>query len=423
MKRQSIRRQTAVTVACGVLNRGLGFLLRLTITKRLGPEAVGVMELASGAHMLALTPVAAGLPGAVSRMTARADGKEKKTILRAGRQWALRMALAVTPLLLLLSPLIARAMGDMRVLPSLVLFAPCILLVGLSGTYDGYCYGIGSAWPPALSELSEQIARMAVVLGLSFLLPSMTVAGRAALPALAGTVGEGVGLLVVMAAVGRVPPGREDKLPQFRRELARLSLPLMAGRMTHTALRTVNGVLIPKRLMAAGLTAQEAVSRLGMLNGMVLPLLFIPGMLAGALGTVGGPAAARCGDRKAENRLVLRLLLPALAAGMLCCAGLRALAPWLARRVYRLPELMPLLRALSPMAVLMPVQQVLSGCMAGLGLQKKSLTASLIGAGAALLFTWLWTADPALHIYGAGFASMLGHALTLLCSGISFILR
>lgn len=51
------------------------------------------------------------------------------------------------------------------------------------------------------------------------------------------------------------------------------------------------------------------------------------------------------------------------------------------------------------------------------------LLSPLIGAGAALLFTWLWTADPALHIYGAGFASMLGHALTLLCSGISFIPR
>lgn len=424
MKRQSIKRQTVVTTGCGLLNRGLGFLLRLLVNKALGPEAVGVMELAGSAHMLALTPVAAGLPGAVSRMTAKAEEKDRPLILYAGRKLALMLAWAVTPLLLALSPLIARVMGDIRVLPSLLLFAPCVLLVGVSGVYDGSCYGRGCAWPPALSELSEQVTRMTVTLGLVSLLPSLTVAGKAAVPALAGTAGEGIGLLAVAALAGRTPSMKGDeRVPGVCRELTRLSLPLMGGRLTHTALRAVSGALIPKRLMAAGLTASEAMSRMGMLNGMVMPLLFLPGMLAGALGTVGGPAAARCGGRRAENRLTLRLLLPALLAGGGCCTGLWLLAPRLAMGLYRLPEMAPLLRALCPLAVIMPAQQVLSGCMAGLGLQRKTLRASLLGAAVTLLFTWRWTAVPALHIYGAGFASLLGHGLTLLCSGISFILR
>lgn len=424
MKRQSIKRQTLVTTACSLLNRGLGFLLRLLVNKALGPEAVGVMELAGGAHMLALTPVTAGLPGAVSRMTAQAAEKERPLILCAGRRLAVLLALAVTPLMLLLSPLIARLMGDTRVLPSLLLFSPCVLLVGVSGVYDGSCYGRGCAWPPALSELGEQAARMAVTLALVFLLPSLTVAGKAAVPALAGTVGEGIGLAVVMALAGRTPTVKKDvRVKEISRELTRLSLPLTAGRLTHTALRAVSGVMIPKRLMAAGLTAPEAMSRMGMLNGMVMPLLFLPGMLAGALGTVGGPAAARCRGRRAENRLTLRLLLPAFLTGLCCCLGLRVLAPRLAMRLYRLPEMAPLLRAMSPLAVMMPVQQVLSGCMAGLGLQRKTLRASLLGAAATLLFTWIWAADPALHIYGAGFASLLGHGLTLLCCLISFVMR
>ena len=52
MKRQSLRRQTLVTTGCNVAVRGLGFLMRLGFSRLLGPEAMGIMELASGAHML-----------------------------------------------------------------------------------------------------------------------------------------------------------------------------------------------------------------------------------------------------------------------------------------------------------------------------------------------------------------------------------
>ena len=69
----------------------------------------------------------------------------------------------------------------------------------------------------------------------------------------------------------------------------------------------------------------------------------------------------------------------------------------------------------------MPLQQALSGVMTGLGLQKKTLLASLLGAAATLLCTYLWT--PNSGITGAGMASLAGHALSLLCSVFSFLCR
>ena len=114
MKEQSLRRQALVTAGCNASVRGLGFGMRLWVSRMLGAEAVGVMELASSAHMLALTPAAAGLPGAVSRLTARARPGEERLPLYAGRQLALAMTLLLTPLLLLLAPRIAAWLGDGR---------------------------------------------------------------------------------------------------------------------------------------------------------------------------------------------------------------------------------------------------------------------------------------------------------------------
>ena len=415
MKKQNLKKQALITTLNDTLVRGMGFLLRLWISRRLGAEALGIMELASGAHMLALTPAASGLPGAVSRLTAKSKTEEeRKQVFYAGRQLALRLSLIICPLFLLFSPGIARLSGDMRTLPSLIFFAPCVFFIGLSSVYDGACYGRGNAWPPALSELTEQLIRMGTVFLLLGLLPRLTIPWRAALPAFSGMLGEGAGLIAVMLLCrGWHSKGGASHLPRLRKKLWRLSLPLMLSRLSHTGLKTLCGIMIPFRLMACGLSRGEALGRLGMLNGMVMPLLFLPGLISGALSTVGGPAMARCQDARQENHLALRLLFFALCCGLLCAGTLYWAAPLIACGFYRLPELIPLIRCLCPMAAILPLQQVTNGLMTGLGLQKKSFFSSLLGAGATLLCTWRWAGIPRLNILGAGYAQIIGHGLTL----------
>ena len=194
MKKQSLKRQALITGSSTAIVRAMGFVLRLWISRLLGAEALGVMELASGVHMLALTPAAAGLPQAVSRLTAKArDRQGREAVLYAGLQLALTLGLALTPIYLILSPFLAKWMGDERALPALLLFAPCMLTVGLSSVYDGYFFGQGRALPPAISEGAEQVVRLMAVAALTGLIPRVTPAYRAALPAFASSLGEAAG--------------------------------------------------------------------------------------------------------------------------------------------------------------------------------------------------------------------------------------
>ena len=416
VKKQSLKGQAALITVSGAAVRAMGFLMRLWISRALGAEAVGIMELASGAHTLALTPAAAGLPAAVARLTARASTEEdRQRVLYAGRQLARRTALWIMPLFLLSAPWIAAALGDRRTLPSLVFFAPCVLFIGLSGVYDGYCLGKSSAFSPAMSELGEQVFRLCALMVFSRGLGRLTPAGRAALPAAAGMIGEGAGWVIAVALAGKAASFRGDpQLKPLRKELWGLSLPMILSRLSHTGLRALSGLMIPQRLAAAGMPHGEAMSRLGMLNGMVMPLMFLPGLLAGSLAVVGGPAAARCASPHRLRRLFFRLLAPALFAGLACAAGLWCFSPWIALRLYRLPEIAPMIRALCPMAVLLPVQQALSGLITGLGRQKSALRHALLGAAVTLALTFRWTYT--LGILGAGYAAMAGHGVTLLCT-------
>lgn len=417
MKKQSVRKQAAILTCFNALTRALGFLLRVVLSRLMGAEAVGVMELSHSAHMLSITPVTAGLPLAVSRMTAR----DKSDLpLRAGRQLVWKISLCLLPVWLLLAPVIAYLLHDLRVLPSLLLFTPCIPILGLSAIYNGYCYGSGNVYPPALSEIVEQILRFSLSALLLTALPRLTIAGRAAVPALATALAEAAGLLLVVCLLHRRAATAAALIPA-QREILRLSLPLMLSRLLTTMLRTASGALIPLRLAASGLDRTAAMEAFGMLQGMVMPLIFLPGIITGALGTVGTSAIAERSGQ-ARRRMAISLFLSALLCGCGGAAFLHAFAGFLSGRLYALPALAPLLRAAAPLTLFFALQHAVNGVMSGLGLQKQLLLPSLFSAALSLACMYFWAADPALRILGAVRAMVIAQAAGVLW-GLGLVMK
>ena len=106
----SLKKQALTLTLANAYTRALGFALRLITARLMGAQALGVMEMSSSAVMLAITPVTAGVPTAVSRLTAQKDADEA-AVLRAGLSLVKRMTLLLTPALLLLSPCHCLAAG------------------------------------------------------------------------------------------------------------------------------------------------------------------------------------------------------------------------------------------------------------------------------------------------------------------------
>ena len=410
MKAQSVRRQAAVLTGANALVRALGFVLHVALGRMLGAQALGVMELGHSAHMLSIVPVTAGLPLAVSRLTAQSSDSRA---LRAGRDLVWRMSAVLIPLWALLAPLMARLLGDARTLLPLWVFTPCIAVLGLSAVYSGYCYGRSSAWPPALSTLLEQTLRFALSAALLLALPDLTVSARAAVPGLATLIAEAAALLLMIALLrrdGETLSAPRD--PALQREVARLALPLTLSRLLQTLLRAATGALLPRRLMAGGMLAAQATAALGMLQGMVMPVLFLPGVVTSAIAMAGAPAIARR-QGAALRRMALQLFGSALACGLAGMVLIHAAAPLLSTQVYHLPALMPLFRQAAPLTLMFALQQAVSTVLSGLGQQKKTLLPTCLGAALSLLLMYRWAASP-LAMRGAVYALIVGRAAALL---------
>ncbi len=416
MRKQSLFKQAAVLSGANTVVRALGFAMRIWLSRVMGAEAIGVMELASSAHMLWIAPVTSGIPMAVSREAAAGHGEEA---LRAGRRLGLTISLWMLPFILLLSPVIAKILGDARTLPALLLYAPCLPILALSAAYGGYCYGAGDTVPPSVSELVEQFVRFGVCAAVLLLVPGMTAAWTAAVPPLATLVGEGVSVAVVIWMLGRegirVKSTRvkDEAFRALQKRIWKLAAPMTWMRITNTLMRTVNAVIVPLRLRASGLSAQEATARLGMLSGMAMPLVMLPSVITGALAMVSGPALARReGDPKALVRILVKVLPAALAVSLAAMGLLMFGAPWISSRLYRQPDLAPLLVAIAPLVPVMGVQQVLSGMLAGLARQRSALIASLTGALLTLGLNYALAAE--YRLIGCAWAQIAGQTVTML---------
>ena len=177
----SLKKQALVLTLANAYTRALGFALRLVTARLMGAQALGVMEMASSAVMLAITPVTAGVPTAMSRLTAQKNANPT-VVLHTGLSMVRKLAMFLMPAMLVLSPGIAWLLGDLRTLPAFLTSLPCILLLGLCAVYSGYFYGLDDAATPALNECAEQTIRCMLAVGLLMMFTNRSVALTSALP-------------------------------------------------------------------------------------------------------------------------------------------------------------------------------------------------------------------------------------------------
>lgn len=417
MKTRTLVVQTMFLSASHFVVRVMGFVLRIWLSRELGAQAMGLVELAGSAQALLITPVVSGLPAAMSRMCARENAAGQARILRCGMLLSLLLSMPVMLAAYALRTPLCLWLGDIRTMPSLLCFLPCLPVLGLSCALNGYCYGAGKPIPPAISEILEQAVRMLVTIRLVTWLRGWPTMLRAAAPSLGTFSGEAVSLMLMLLLAGRMlllAKGTGGRIP-VTRELIALAMPLTGMKLASSLMRTVQSVLIPARLQISGLPASEALSNLGMLNGMLMPVLMLPSFITCSLSMVAAPELTR---RQAQGRsarkLVLRVIAATLCIGLIAMAGVFLLAPVFSERLYRQAELLPLLRRCCALIPIMALCQVVSALMNGLGLQGTSLRISIGANLLSVLLMYALASMPSLRLWGVIIAMAAAQITTLI---------
>ncbi|WP_276354041.1 putative polysaccharide biosynthesis protein [Cohnella caldifontis] len=263
MKKDTLLKGTLILAAAALVARALGILQRVPIEHILGDKGNQYYGIANNLYLLLLAVATAGIPSAVSKMVSERYSlgreNEARQIYRAALLFGAAAGLLITLVMLGLAPMISALMHDPGAAASIRAIAPSLILFPVIAMMRGYFQGRHNMSAGGLSQIVEQILRVASAVALAFAFSAWgwsdeKVAAGASFGSVFGSIGA-FGVMLYYArklasadkasgTAKHASGGRRLKLGDIYRELFRLSVPIVLTAITVQMMYTLDGVLL-----------------------------------------------------------------------------------------------------------------------------------------------------------------------------------
>lgn len=411
-----------ILFAANLVNRILGFVYQYLIMHYIGSEAYGLFHMVFPIYMTALVLTTAGLPLAISKMVSEKISighyQDAQKTFRIALITLFLSGLFVSLILFYnTSFIIGNFFADKRVLTVFRICIPSIFVVSIASAFRGYFQGLQNMIPSAISQVCEQIFRVAVGFTLSVKLLSKGVEWAAAGLAAGMLGGEIIGLMVILIQYFLRPTNKSFSKQRSHQtsqsvlfNLLTLSLPVTGSRLMSTGLSALDAIIIPRQLQIAGFSARTATSLFGQLSGTAMTLLTFPSVFTFALATSLVPAISEAMIRKdyklAQSRCSDAIRYT-IILGLPCVVTLYFFAQPLTA-VFNSVEVSKVLQVLAVGGLFAYLQQTTTGILQGLGKTYLPFLHSTLSAALRIPLLYFLTGIPQWGLIGCSCTYVLG---------------
>lgn len=443
-KKVSFVQGAAILGIAGLIVKVIGAAFRIPLANTIGLIGTSYYDTAYPYYSWLLVISSSGLPTAISKMVSErvtlGDYRGAHRVFTTAMQILCCIGLLTSILMFFGSDYIAR----LHMLPEAAYcfkaLAPALFFVALMCAYRGYMQGMQQMVPTAISQVVEQVGKLAVGLTLAFMLLD---AGPeyAAMGALIGvTVSELLALVYVMLSYRRRWPKIRARLERsVRREaepvaarLMAIALPITIGASISPLSSVVDSALIIRILLKLGYAKETAQTAFSLMRTNVATLTNMPGVLTMALAMSLVPAISAFSAKRDHAgiqdtaRLGLKL---ALIIGLPCAVGLFVLAsPILAMLYPNLTEgeltlAVDLMHTSSIGVIFLSLVQSMTGVIQGMGKPNVPVFNLFIGFVLKVASLLALMNIPQINIQGAAVSTVVCYAFAGIADTIYVIRR
>ena len=399
VNRKRLIMNTALLTGSSLAMSAISMAFQVWLAGRIGSAGIGLYQLVLSVAFLCTTFAVSGIRFAATRLVSEELGHERSWSVAAAmrRCFAYSLFFGLSAMAVLFSfaePVGFLWIGDARTVKSLKLIAFSMPFLSLSSVMSGYFTACGRVWKPTVVHLGEQLITIGFVAYFLAHSPAGDIEKNCAAVMLGNVCGDVISfvcmLLFYLTDRHSVRDYSAQKLKLTSRML-KVALPLAVSAYARSALSTLEHLLVPRGLKAAGFSADRALSGYGVIQGMVLPILSFPACILMALAELIIPELTEAQVRGNDgdiSKTVSLLIKKGLGYSSAVALVLFIFADKLGVRIYSSPEAGDYLRLLAPLIPIMYTDMVADGCLKGLGQQLWCMGINLLDALLGVLLVW-----------------------------------
>lgn len=349
--------------------------------------------------MLFVCFASSGVNLATSRIVSEqmAYGKEDgvKIATKKCINYSLFMGTVSAVLLFLFAPFISTYWLHSKVsyMP-LRIIAVSLPFLSVSSSINGYFSAIRNVKKTALSQVLGQIVQIYFVsFFINYFLPSGIEYACISL-VLGSTISEIASFLLLSFSYKRDVRKKKcimNRGDNYTKQILRITLPIAFTSYVRSGLSTLKQILIPIRLEKSGISCEKALAQYGMINGMAMPLIMFPCSFISSFSMLLIPEFSYLNAKGNYNRInfaINKILKFCFIFSFLIMGIFWCFSEELSSSIYSEADVSIFIKVLSPLIVLMYIDNVVDGILKGLDKQVAVMGINILDLFTSITFIY-----------------------------------
>lgn len=435
MTKESFLRGAAILGIAGFLVKILGAVYRIPLANIIGAEGLGYYQTAYPIYNLLFSISTAGLPVAIAKLVsekrALGDYRGGQRVFKISFIGLFIGGILTSSFVFFGAEFITNKVQNPNAYYSMIALTPALFFVPIMSAFRGYFQGTQNMAPTALSQIVEQIFRVAVGLFLAYTLLDKGLplaAGGASFGASAGAIFGTITMILIYlkrrrnirAEISRSSVYTEEKTSKIIKDILAIAIPISIGACVVPLFNIMDVTIVMKRLQGLGYSQTEANNQWGQLTGFAQTLINFPQVFSIALAMSLVPAVSDAYARKnydSIRRITRSGIRITLLIGLPSAMGLFILATPIINLLYGGNPIEvqlstgAILKVLSFSVIFLTLVQSLTAILQGLGKPIIPVRNLFIGAVCKSFLSFILVGIPGIEIKGAAISTIAAYLI------------
>lgn len=380
IKNNIFLKSTLVLLFGGIVGKLVGFVLRIIVTRKLGPEGMGLYSLLAPTSALLSVIATLSYPTALSKIISEKSSRTK-TLFTSIIPLSLIINIFIIVVTVLLAPTLSTLLKNETLYFPIICLSLVTPFISISSIIKGYFWGKQNMFPYMLSNFIEQVARLILITLFidKFLSHSLTHAISFII--LVNAAGEVISQLVMIYFFPKnIKPSINDFNKDDIKKIMNISIPSTSSKIIGSISYFLEPIVLTNVLMYVGYSKEFIVYEYGVINAYAMSLLLMPQFFTQNMATSLVPELSKYysqGNKVMCKKRIKQIVLISSTIGAISTFIITLFPKFFLNILYHTTAGIDYIKILSPFTILFYIEYPLINALQALGKSKSAMKCTI----------------------------------------------